>query len=117
MSGLTGGRNCRTCKWGPHEYECRRTRCDYEEFTHEELVKKQEFAFLESIEFITDYFWGYIDEVMARIEEDFGEEYRMEQKLEDDYIFNEIREKDFFNWVRKQYPHVKFGEEIRRYFL
>lgn len=109
--------DCETCKWGPLESECRRTKCRYEEFSYGELAKKQEFAFLESISFDIGYFEGYVDEVMERIEVEYGDEYRKSQVIKDNNIFNWINENEFLNWVVEQFPPIRFGEKVRRYFM
>ena len=77
--------------------------------------KKQELAFLEKIDLPKEFFKGYVDEIMSFIEDTYGGLYKLDQKIEDPYIFNEIGEWEFVDWVREKYG-IFYGEEIRLYF-
>lgn len=79
-------------------------------------LQKQEFDFLKRLKLPGGFFDGYADEVMGFIEEVYKEKYKEEQEIEDVCIFNCITEWEFLDWVRDNYG-IKFGEEIRHYFV
>lgn len=81
-----------------------------------ELVEKQEFNFLKTLELPASYFEGYVDEVINRIEEEFNAQYRENQEIDDPSIFNLIDEWEFMDWVKDNY-NIKWDQETRNYFI